>query len=242
MDGKANITYETVVVSKRLQEIMQERGLSQRALAEMTGISPSLVASIMNNTRNVTLGVLKKLALALNISADELLGISWSSKDSLDELVKRKEEIEQKIENILILASKASMEEKGRLLNRVQKLYKEAEQVTALIKRITQNLSEQEKQKSKEHRDVPLVNERGAKVCIPAVDDAGDVSCAVRLKNGTLLYLNTDTDKKKTGLYAVKDGSNVQIVKETRPNDVVLGEVVYVLTPPHRSLDTLVAS
>ena len=55
----------------RLKEIMQERGLKQKDLAEKLGISPS--AFFLIKQGDVRLSTLKKIAFVLNIQVAELL-------------------------------------------------------------------------------------------------------------------------------------------------------------------------
>lgn len=52
----------------------EESGLSQRALAERAGISPSMLHAIEKGTRKPSLDSARRLAQALGISLDELFG------------------------------------------------------------------------------------------------------------------------------------------------------------------------
>ena len=53
-------------ISDRLDAIMKERGISQRALARMTGKRPSEVTRWLSGQHNFTLATIAKLSIALN--------------------------------------------------------------------------------------------------------------------------------------------------------------------------------
>lgn len=53
-------------ISDRLDAIMKERGISQRALARMTGKRPSEVTRWLSGQHNFTLATIAKLSVALN--------------------------------------------------------------------------------------------------------------------------------------------------------------------------------
>jgi predicted transcriptional regulator/transcriptional regulator with XRE-family HTH domain len=55
----------------RIRRLREERGLTQRALAKMMGISPSYVNQLESNRRPVTVSVLLKLADALGVDLTE---------------------------------------------------------------------------------------------------------------------------------------------------------------------------
>jgi transcriptional regulator with XRE-family HTH domain len=59
--------------SERLAATRKERGLTQDALAEAAGINVSQVRRYEGGTSQPSLEVLRKLAVALSVSADELL-------------------------------------------------------------------------------------------------------------------------------------------------------------------------
>jgi transcriptional regulator with XRE-family HTH domain len=59
--------------SERLTATRKERGLTQEALADAAGINVSQVRRYEGGTSQPSLEVLRKLAIALSVSADELL-------------------------------------------------------------------------------------------------------------------------------------------------------------------------
>lgn len=59
--------------SKRLAAIRKERGITQYALADAAGINVSQVRRYEGGGSQPSLEVLRKLAVALSVSADELL-------------------------------------------------------------------------------------------------------------------------------------------------------------------------
>lgn len=67
------------------QQIRKYRGLRQVTLddlAEQTGISVQYMSSIERGTRNISIGMLVRIALALNVSIDELLYDTLSMPDT----------------------------------------------------------------------------------------------------------------------------------------------------------------
>lgn len=61
---------------ERLKEIRVEHGLNQRALAELSGLSPQSISSFESGINSPTMPSLCALANALNVSTDYLLGRS----------------------------------------------------------------------------------------------------------------------------------------------------------------------
>ena len=60
-------------VGLNLRRIRQERGLSQEELAFESGLHRTYVSGVERGVRNPTVMVLEKIALALKVSAAELL-------------------------------------------------------------------------------------------------------------------------------------------------------------------------
>lgn len=58
----------------RLREIRERRGLTQMELADLAGVSQSIISDIENEYVSPTIRVLQKLAGALGVSVSELLG------------------------------------------------------------------------------------------------------------------------------------------------------------------------
>lgn len=60
---------------KRVAEARRQRGLTQRQLADQLDVSQKMVDYFERRAENVTADILKRLAVALEVSADELLGL-----------------------------------------------------------------------------------------------------------------------------------------------------------------------
>lgn len=61
-------------ISERISDIRSESGLTQKELADRAGITQGALSQIENGNRTPTLLVLRKLARALNISVEDLIG------------------------------------------------------------------------------------------------------------------------------------------------------------------------
>ena len=62
--------------SLRLAEILEERDLKQKQLAEQIGVTEVTISRYINANREPRPGILVSIAKALNVSVDYLLGIS----------------------------------------------------------------------------------------------------------------------------------------------------------------------
>jgi transcriptional regulator with XRE-family HTH domain len=60
-------------MAKRLRELRDKRGLSQRGLAERSGVSREYIARIELGQHDPTLSTLEKLAKALGVRIERLL-------------------------------------------------------------------------------------------------------------------------------------------------------------------------
>jgi transcriptional regulator with XRE-family HTH domain len=60
-------------VGRRIAEVREERGLTQRQLAEKAGISVAFLSEIENGKRNLSSGKLLRIADELSVSTDYLL-------------------------------------------------------------------------------------------------------------------------------------------------------------------------
>jgi transcriptional regulator with XRE-family HTH domain len=76
---------------QRLVKIRKDRGLSQYDLADLTGISQRMIVHYEKHSKKIDAGVLVKLAKALKVSVDELMGYkAVKNKETLDRNVVRK--------------------------------------------------------------------------------------------------------------------------------------------------------
>lgn len=71
--------------NERLKTALKEKGWSQKVLAERSGIHPNQVGRIVRGERSrVGPDTVRKLALALGVSADYLLGLDDEEKDFME--------------------------------------------------------------------------------------------------------------------------------------------------------------
>ena len=72
-------------LGKRLKITRIERGISQRRLAQQTGLRQSHLSMIENDKHDPSATIVRTLARALGVSADYLLGLSNDVSDLRDE-------------------------------------------------------------------------------------------------------------------------------------------------------------
>ncbi len=70
-----NNNKETTNFGKRLAKIRKQRGMTQGDLGKKIGVSQRVIAYYEKETQFIPAGNLNKIAGALNVSADEILGI-----------------------------------------------------------------------------------------------------------------------------------------------------------------------
>jgi transcriptional regulator with XRE-family HTH domain len=61
------------VLAENVRALRKDSGLSQEALAHEAGLDRTYVSQVERATRNVTIGVLERLATALGTTADQLI-------------------------------------------------------------------------------------------------------------------------------------------------------------------------
>lgn len=61
-------------LSRNVRRLREGKGLSQEAFADEAGIHRTYVSDIERGARNPTITVVERLAIALGVSAGELLG------------------------------------------------------------------------------------------------------------------------------------------------------------------------
>lgn len=59
-------------VGSRIKEIREHRGISQKDLSYSADLDRSYIASVENGQRNISIVNLEKIAVALNVSLNEL--------------------------------------------------------------------------------------------------------------------------------------------------------------------------
>jgi len=81
-----------VTISKQLgyliRQLREIRSISQQKLSEISGLSQSFLSSIENGQKSPTIRSLTKLALALNVSPDELFKSAIYQEESIESLNK----------------------------------------------------------------------------------------------------------------------------------------------------------
>lgn len=80
------------VVGENIKRIRKEKRLSQRQLADLSGISQSAISDIENPavTKLPNIDTIQKLASALHVSIDELTGAAVASKKEAESDLLRK--------------------------------------------------------------------------------------------------------------------------------------------------------
>lgn len=61
------------VVGRNIRRLREERGLAQDAFAYEAGVHVTYLSGIENGNRNITLGVLERIAKALSVSEASLV-------------------------------------------------------------------------------------------------------------------------------------------------------------------------
>lgn len=82
------------VFSKRMERVMREKGVSRTELKDMVGISLQSIGNYLNDKRKPDYEIVSRLAKALGVSADYLLGLSEVPirEDGKDERSEEKKE------------------------------------------------------------------------------------------------------------------------------------------------------
>lgn len=70
-------------IGLRIRYLRRQRHWTQETLAERAGISPSFLGHIERGSRKLSVETLNRIALALNCSADELLGTGVEAQINL---------------------------------------------------------------------------------------------------------------------------------------------------------------
>lgn len=60
-------------LAERIRELREERGLTQRQLADMISVDPSVMSRIENGDRGISTGELVRIAESLGVDVDHLL-------------------------------------------------------------------------------------------------------------------------------------------------------------------------
>jgi transcriptional regulator with XRE-family HTH domain len=101
-------------LATRIVEARKRTGMSQRDLAKQLGITQQVVASWEKKSEGIHSDTLKKLAEALEVSADELLGIETSHENlsptgKLKSLLERMSHLSKRKQNKVIESIEAML-------------------------------------------------------------------------------------------------------------------------------------
>ena len=67
-------------LGEKIKKILEEKGMSQRKLAQKMGISPSSLNQYVRGRKNVGLKIILNLCKTLDVSSDYLLGLETGTK------------------------------------------------------------------------------------------------------------------------------------------------------------------
>lgn len=65
---------DKTIIAQRIRALIKDKGFTQAAIAEKTGITQAAISQIVNGERFPTMPVLMQLARALTVSMDYLIG------------------------------------------------------------------------------------------------------------------------------------------------------------------------
>ena len=100
--SKPPLNYEGETVGQRLARVRKERGFTQVELAEQLGSRQSLITAYETDRRALSAEMAVRIALALDVSTDDLLHPKTEKKTPKKpslKIVRRMEQIEQLPEN-----------------------------------------------------------------------------------------------------------------------------------------------
>lgn len=80
---KASVDSLILRVGERVREARERRGIPRRVLSEMSGVSPRYLAQLEAGEGNISIGLLQRVAIALDYRIDWLLGEDdpWNSEE-----------------------------------------------------------------------------------------------------------------------------------------------------------------
>lgn len=104
-------------IGKKIEERIQELNMSQRELAEKVGVTEATISRYINGDRTPRGDIIPKIALALNISADSLVGNGSDKNNNLNSLFTELLFEEYKKKNIDL--NKLSIEKQKKLAKQI---------------------------------------------------------------------------------------------------------------------------
>lgn len=91
-------------VSERIKNVRQKKGLSQKELGALLGVSQQMIGQWESPRANLTLETMQKLATALEVSLSDIMGI-----EEFNKLVETKSRIKRQIDNGIITTLPSSL-------------------------------------------------------------------------------------------------------------------------------------
>ena len=88
--------------SKRLKDIMESHGVLQADLAKKTGITETTISRYCNGKRIPNIEALVKIAKALDVPTDLLVGLEWNEYNTIGALQKSLREAKEKLGEALL--------------------------------------------------------------------------------------------------------------------------------------------
>lgn len=224
MAAPIKITKETETVSKNLAQIFNENpDLTYKEVADKAGISDALLGAIIHKQRNISPEALVKLASALHVSTDYLLGLFVpESLDDLAKLHEQKRYLEQRVSASLYDAAKLKTStERAAAMQMVAELDEQIALITTSIERASSG---------------PIrIPERGGNAVYRPAGFVDTTECVV-IKNGSdnvpadsVVFLGSTNNP--TRVYLVNNTGKFHLTKTPAPDCDVVGEATYVLLP-----------
>ena len=90
-------------VGKRVKAVRQERGVTRKALSELSGISERYLARLEGGTGNISIALLYRIALGLNCTLSELMENDSSVDDLVSSYKRARPEIRSQVDLLLNL-------------------------------------------------------------------------------------------------------------------------------------------
>lgn len=222
------ITSETKVVAEKLSELLAERNLTHREVADQAGVSDALIGAIVNKKRNVSPEVLVRLSAALGVSTDYLLGLySIEDVSTLERVKKEKEHLENIVRALFQeAATLKSSDERAAKMQEISAVEEQIMRLEASIKRASLGLLK-----------IPEVFGRGT-AYRPAEFVEAD-SCVVvhdqniALPPESIIFVKHNHESTPGEVLLIKKDGSLQLTKIASPDSDVVGKATYVVVPAH---------
>ena len=91
-------------IGERIKKARQEKGLSQKALGQMLGVSQQMIGQWESASANLTVETIQKIATALEVSLSNIMG-----KEEFDKIIETKSRIKRQIDSGIITTLPSSL-------------------------------------------------------------------------------------------------------------------------------------